>query len=378
MAGSNAHTIKLQADSTDVNSVAFVASQGVHLTDDTNAKTITISADVLTSGSGYHGASSTTAVADPNNTEGFRIEFADDNNHSAEAFLNPTITIGSNDTAVKFINGTADLSVYTMDEIDDKLIAVNAMVYKGTISNGTAPSSNVSIGDTYKIITSPATVDSGTAKVGDLIIARGTEGDDGYITAATLTWDIVPSGDEAAYDFDLSQSHTVGLKQGAAVLGEYGLAAADSKITLTDTDTTGSKVVTIGHGVVGTGSNLSLTATAEADSTIGSDYTIYGLTNVSIDSTGHVAGATLKSYKVKGNKLSSGSDTLSVTTAGSASTIGGSAVLKDTWETQDLSNATAGDDHSLAISSSTLAVSAAVASATNTGTFTIDMIWGEF
>lgn len=66
------------------------------------------------------------------------------------------------------------------------------MVFKGTIgTGGTAgtalPTTNVKIGDTYKIITA-GTYASQAAKVGDLFIA----------TATTPTWAYVPSGDDAA------------------------------------------------------------------------------------------------------------------------------------------------------------------------------------
>lgn len=70
-----------------------------------------------------------------------------------------------------------------------------SMSFKGTIGTGgtagtTLPTTNVKVGDTYKIVTA-GTYASQAAKVGDLFIA----------TATTPTWAYVPSGD----DIDVTQ-----------------------------------------------------------------------------------------------------------------------------------------------------------------------------
>lgn len=92
---------------------------------------------------------------------------------------------------VHFASGTAALPVYTKTEVDEKLVAVNAMVYKGTIGTGgtytaVANIPSASIGDTYKIVTDGIVASGNTLKTGDVIIANGTEGTDGTISG-TIT-----------------------------------------------------------------------------------------------------------------------------------------------------------------------------------------------
>lgn len=92
----------------------------------------------------------------------------------------PTASAGTNTTQIattEFVsNAIGDLA--------------NAMIFKGTVgANGTAgttlPTTDVKVGDTYKIITD-GTYAGQTAKVGDMFVA----------TATTPTWAYVPSGDE--------------------------------------------------------------------------------------------------------------------------------------------------------------------------------------
>lgn len=88
---------------------------------------------------------------------------------------------------------TSDQDAATKKYVDTAISGVSGgMFFKGTIgTNGTAgttlPTTNVKIGDTYKIITD-GTYASQAAKVGDLFIA----------TATTPTWAYVPSGDDTA------------------------------------------------------------------------------------------------------------------------------------------------------------------------------------
>ena len=87
--------------------------------------------------------------------------------------------------------GTSTTQIATTEFVSNAIRdLVNAMLFKGTIgTNGTAgttlPTSEVRIGDTYKIITD-GTYAGQAAKVGDMFIA----------TATTPTWAYVPSGDD--------------------------------------------------------------------------------------------------------------------------------------------------------------------------------------
>ena len=118
------------------------------------------------------------------------------------------------------------------DEVVDKMQAADAMRYKGTTAAAlptTAPADTYSVGDTYK---ATAEFKQGNQQVyiGDLLIAKGTEEDDGFISG-TITWDYVPSGFVADYNPELS-------------VGASAVANNDASIVLTRGDET-QNIVTI-------------------------------------------------------------------------------------------------------------------------------------
>lgn len=128
-----------------------------------------------------------------------------------------------------------------------------AMVFKGTIgTGGTAgtalPTSNVKVGDTYKIITA-GTYTGQAAKVGDLFIASAT----------TPTWAYVPSGD----DTDVTQV----------------TAGAGLNTTSADSSADGGSITTTG--------TLYLTKTAVAPGTY---------QGITVDKYGRVTGASNQGY----------------------------------------------------------------------------------
>ena len=123
----------------------------------------------------------------------------------------PKIKLGNNATEYTFNGAVATLPVYTKAEVDAIKKDLNAMHYKGTAKNGVL-ATTASIGDTYKIVgndfqiaksvvnnVNDLSYDISKANInlkhGDLIIATGTE-DNGVITAATLKWDVVESGEQ--------------------------------------------------------------------------------------------------------------------------------------------------------------------------------------
>lgn len=108
------------------------------------------------------------------------------------------VTIGSGKTLTLSGDPTSNLHAATKSYVDSAvssgLQVADAMRYKGTLgTDGTVtslPTTNVKKGDTYKVIVA-GTYASKAAKVGDLFIASN-DSDDGAVT-----WDLVPSGDEA-------------------------------------------------------------------------------------------------------------------------------------------------------------------------------------
>ena len=106
----------------------------------------------------------------------------------------------------------ADLPVYTKTQIDNFLNDVNAMVYRGTVDGPLTLSkkvANAQRGDTYMIVTNDeytVSVNGAAAaphlcRIGDLIIANGTEVD-GKLTS--VTWDYIPSGNDIDTEYLLS------------------------------------------------------------------------------------------------------------------------------------------------------------------------------
>lgn len=145
------------------------------------------------------------------------------------------------------------IDFYTKDEIDTKIEAVNAMVYRGTVgTNGTVtalPSSNVQIGDTYKV-SSAGTYGGHSCDVGDLLIATGTE-KDGVIDG-TITWTYVPSGDDTDSQYQLNvANNTATLKNTTSNkdVGSLTIAAGAGNDTI-DVSTAGS-TITVAHKTFG-------------------------------------------------------------------------------------------------------------------------------
>ena len=111
---------------------------------------------------------------------------------------------------------------YTKDEIDTTLKGANAMVFKGDVgdtseTNQTLPTENVSAGDTYIVVGDTVVSGSGNfGHKGDLFIATGTEGDNGYLT--DITWIYVPAGNEidTTYTFNFIPGKGLVIKNNAS------------------------------------------------------------------------------------------------------------------------------------------------------------------
>jgi len=106
------------------------------------------------------------------------------------------------------------IDFYTKAQIDAKIRELDGMTYKGVVPSTGLPSSNVKNGDTYKVnsqgMTMPAHVNTTETniEVGDLFIATGTEGNDGYISG-TITWDHIPAGGDYDTQYDFTVANNV-------------------------------------------------------------------------------------------------------------------------------------------------------------------------
>lgn len=129
---------------------------------------------------------------------------------NGKAVIHNTITV---DGKSKVINNAGDFgSFYSAATIDEKFRSLDAFTYKGTVgTNGTVtslPATKVSNGDSYKAIEA-GTFGGIICAAGDILIAMGTEGKDGYLTE--ISWTKVQGNTEMDTTYTLS-SDAKGLK----------------------------------------------------------------------------------------------------------------------------------------------------------------------
>lgn len=289
---SNVATIKLDsANTANDTSIKLKAGSNVTLGTDTNdATAITISSNntKLTKLTGAAAAS------------GFTISGTNsDSSTVTAATIDPAVKVGkTSQSTAKFVNGTATLDVYSTTDIDDKMKALNAMVYKGTLGadDGVVkalPTTNISIGDTY-LVCNAISVNSKTVHPGSLVIARGTEGADGYITSATLVWDVVESTVDAdtTYKFMAKEGGITLRSSGSAdtgslvVKGGTAISVASSSTSSADS----SQTLTVNHGNVG---RTDTTGTAVTGASKGST-AVTLISGVTTNAQGHVTGVEKK------------------------------------------------------------------------------------
>ena len=307
-----------------------------------------------------------------NATQGFDIKVSDTSNTVVGGTLDPVIKVGSSSSSVHFVNGEANLPVYTTSEIDSKFKGLNGMTYKGTV--GTAalqnlPTSNVSSGDTY-MVAADTTVNAQAVKKGDLFIATGEEGADGYIASSGITWTHVPSGDDSyqnsTYEGNATPgSNKWGIKEvSGSSVGDIQLVAGtnmsiSSKLGGADENLTASMITTINHGSVGTASVTDATdATPQGGPTETSTFT--AVTGVGRDSNGHVASVTTEQFKIKDTKYTFGAE------------------AKDNKIVTKLTDSDSGvQSVKYGVTSSSLNVTT-TAAATNDVTVNVELEWGQF
>lgn len=207
-----------------------------------------------------------------------------------------------------------ELPVYSKTEIDSKFNDLNPMTYKGVVTSADDldTKTKVKIGDTYMVGGDGFTYNGEAVESGDLFIATGTEGSDGYITG-TVTWTYVPAGNDTHIDTRYyatanDKYHSITVKNTTAddVMMTIDLNG-DDKITLESVVTSEGDgennvlTTTIKHAAPGAGSITAGTGSNHADSLV-----VNVPTSFVIDSTGHVASYkedtyTLATYEIDSN-----------------------------------------------------------------------------
>ena len=206
-------------------------------------------------------------------------------------------------------SGTLDLknTYYTKAQVDNLITAFNAVEYKGVwppagqlnwSSTDPYPTTDVKNGSMYmvRLGSAPALPKEGggegeVPKIGDLIIAQGAEGTNGYLS--NITWVRIPSGDEAQVDTTYSfkmygNSSSVGVnvqETGSTNATAMFRIAEGNKIDVTRTGD--SKEIVVSHE--STEFNASTSQYSEYSNVLNSGK-ISVLTGVSRDGYGHISG----------------------------------------------------------------------------------------
>lgn len=259
------------------------------------------------------------------------IKYGD--NLDQDAVLNWSHAVDDN-TDIRTVNLEFDLAVYSKSEIDSKLKAVNAMVFMGGIGDRadgdppiTLPTTGVHVGDTYAVTTGFSITENNNTEnylPGDLIIATGTEGNDGTITS-NLHWEHVQSG----MDINATYQYAANIGQRKIMLQlnsvTTGTLAFDPNFTISQTGSGTDRVVTVSHAtpqddgqnnkaadttawssyanptktVDLTTSNPASQSEVTYDSTNGQMVlTQQVVTGVKVNSTGHIVGFETKTLKI--------------------------------------------------------------------------------
>ena len=198
-------------------------------------------------------------------------------------------------------------SFYSAAEVDNKINSLNAMTYKGKVG-ATADGADVTslpttpptganalhVGDTYLVVTD-GTYGGKAAKVGDLLIASGTE-TDGAISS-NLDWTLVQAGErDTTYEYQV-----VTLSDKPAI--QYRSSTNQAWSTLVDFNggtaidiSLANGTITIAHG------NSGVTAGQKGDNSSITGALTYGGTfkvpDVTVDAQGHVTALTEKEIQL--------------------------------------------------------------------------------
>lgn len=287
-----------------------------------------------------------------NSGNGFVVSATLNNGNVVDSNYDPVIHFDVDGGAdYHFVNGVANLPLYTKQEIDLVLRQLNSMVYKGVIGYGQlitqVPNSSsvqdsggnvryVSVGDTYKIGSSVSsgtdpgfsipTGASATATVhkGDLIIAQGTEYTEsnypsghpeliGTIDPSTLYWGYIPSGDdtfvETTYVGQAIQNGVKLVDSAGNDTAQFKVVGDGTYISIVDTVNPASynsqtipnyQQVSVQHNIVDTATYSDNTVAVSSTTTQvpKNTMTIPVITNIQRDAAGHVLKITTTNYQV--------------------------------------------------------------------------------
>lgn len=294
-----------------------------------------------------------------------------------------TITETGTEQEVKFRKGAADLDVFTAKQTSDlidkritaKLAVADAMTFCGVVaSDANIPAiTNCHNGDTYKVtgtISNTAgtiTNTNGTIKVGDLLIAYGTEDiNTGLLTDGKFYH--IPSGNEyvtktrkVTHGIEIIDDATTPTLLGGLIL------TAGNQITLTDDNDANNKdrTITVAHGTITTADPADSGNTAYSTLTDNKrTKTITVIKSITTDN-GHVTGITTA------NEVIEDTDVALKSLTNSVEQVAVDTDVKVTTSVLDKSRSTPISD-TLSFKSSTITLTSGEKAVT------MDLTWGSF
>lgn len=384
-------------NTTNDSNVKLVGGEHVGITQTSN--TITFTADDTINDS----------VNISSDAAGFTVTITDSVGDSVNASVDPKVawytdssSSGTTTNSASFNNGTATLDVYSRSAIDAKLEAVNAMTYKGTITdsqisyNSSTGVTTItvggqaitpSIGDTY-LITTAGTYNGTVYQENSLLIIKAKSGvteTNGVLPANGYDCDIVAEKyiQDTRY---ILNAITNGVQLKASTgdpTGSLVVNSGDNYINIAEASTGNTtdgfdKTLTITHKNV---SRTNTTNTAVSQGEMAS-VTIPVVTAVTSDSKGHITGVTSGNYTLTDTNAS----LTGVTSTTSAYTNSSySAGVINTKVTLTQSDGTVQNkDDSFIVRSSTLNITNNDATPTTSGGSTtqegiqVELLWGSF
>ena len=359
--------------------VHIVGGNNVTISKGTADNTINIAAKDTTLSEG---------VASITSTGELTVEITD----TAGKSVSPNVTLGAYlDDGFHAIGGNttetkSQWPVYTKRQVDDKFKTLNPMRYRGTLGssgqhNITADFNlvdgltDVSSGDMFLVSGSAKYGTDKTAKSGDILIASGTENNDGvFDNTHPITWNFIPSGD----DQELDTQYTFTVDKSTNTMTIYSnlngtdnsvgkiqlLAGSDITLSTTTNDTPdggGDKnqlLTTIAHAALFDASKNISKSTANLTQ---ANNTFNAIKNITVNKNGHVTA--IETETVNPITYTPGLGTVEGIDNG----------VKLSYSLNAGNEAVTNENAYFNLTSTTLSVTAA-----SSATASVELLWGEF
>lgn len=360
-------------------------------------------------GSYKKGTGNPTSTAAGSNS-GFEFTLTVDGTENSSAGIDPIINVGAGSgfsqkaanavsfesTGIHFVDGEADLNVYTKDQADQaisdairaNLQTFDALQYKGAVypTSDTAAGHNhlpaitdSSNGDVYKAAANLTAADLGgagtniVAKAGDLIIATGTEGANGKITSVSGTWEVIPSGDDETTKAN-SETHGFSLSNGVGAaetteILDFKLNQG-AKIVLTDSGTFPEKTISIAHEALDSTTGITTGTTGTAVTQTDKQSAIFtAITGLTVDNYGHTSSIEKTTLTVVDTHAN-----IDTVNSAASSITGGTKIALTVADSDNIDDST-----EISYVSDTINISGATTGTGDTNaTVTMNIVWGSF